>query len=62
MVFILLTDSRFQEAEAKRSAINQEALALSLAYTNAVFLAAIVVATFFVFRFAKVLAIVFVRI
>ena len=39
-----------QEAEAKRSAINQEALALSLAYTNAIFLASIVIATFFILR------------
>jgi hypothetical protein len=39
-----------QEAEAKRASINQEALSLSLAYTNAVFLTAIVVSTFFILR------------
>lgn len=42
-----------QDAEKKRSDINSEALALSLAYTNAIFLFIVVALTFWVMRYVS---------
>jgi hypothetical protein len=49
--FVFVALGNAQEAEKKRNEINGEALAVSLAYTNSVFLFLVVLMAFWLFRY-----------